>query len=119
MAFCMKCGREVPDLTIECPHCGHDFLRPPQTDTPSGWEYSGLADVVLIVGAVASGMSAVILSLLLLAAIVPVFLHPVPWPSHLQMMGLLCLGACLSLAHCIVFVRVSNLRQSRSVDEEP
>jgi ribosomal protein L40E len=114
MAFCMKCGQEVPDLTIECPHCGQDFLRPPKTNHPEGWEYSGLADIVLMVGAAASGLSAVILSCLLLGAVIPRFIHPVPWPSHLQTVGGLCLGVCLSMAHLVVFLRVSNLSHNRS-----
>ena len=107
MAFCMKCGQEVPDLTIECPHCGHDFLRPPKTDTPGGWEYSTLADLALLMGAVASGLGAFGCVYLICLY---VFFAPVRWSDLWPFLiaGAICFCVCSALL--VVFLRVGNLR---------
>ena len=114
MAFCMQCSREVPDLTIECPHCGHDFLGLPKTGNPGGWEYSGLADIVLLMGAAASGLASVFLSFVLLGSVIGLLGNLNRWQSHLLIVGQLSLGLCMAMANLVVFLRVANLSQSRS-----
>ena len=50
MAYCPKCKGEMTTTAIECPHCGYDFSESPVTDrVPTGFPYSRLSDVALIV----------------------------------------------------------------------
>ncbi len=111
MAFCMRCSREVPDLTVICPHCNHDFLG--EAPIQKGWEYSPTADVLLLVGAAAS----VIVALLLLVMIVGVLsmaVHgPSRWTELLSNVGGLGLGLCSCLANIVVFMRVANLSRDK------
>jgi|GEM_PF-1560529 len=113
MAFCMQCKEEIPALTIVCPHCGYDFL---DRETPSpqrGWEYSGAADMMLLVGAVASALAAAVLGLITVVTFVTTIFNPVSlWNSVWQFLtGLV--GFCLSLANLIVFLRVANLSRDK------
>ena len=108
MAFCMKCGQEVPDLTIECPHCGHDFLRPPKTGNPGGWEYSTLADMALLAGAVASGLGAFGCAYLICLY---VCFAPVPWSDLWPFLIAGTIGFINCLALLVVFLRVGNLER--------
>lgn len=109
MAFCMKCSQEVPDLTIICPHCHHDFLGM-QNAKPEGWEYSSFADLVLLTGAIVSALASIVLGI---ATIVMGFLwlgNINHWQEPIQA-GL---GCSLALANLVVFLRVANLSRDRS-----
>ena len=114
MAFCMKCSQEVLDLTIVCPHCGHDFLGDPNSDLDRGWEYSGVADIVLLIGAAASGLVSAILCFVWLGAVVGLLGELHRWQTHLQTVAMLSLALCMAMANLVVFLRVANLSQSRS-----
>ena len=115
MAFCMKCQKEVALLTIICPHCGHDFLdsEAPNPPARSGWEYSSLADVLLLVGAVASGLAACVLAMMLIGESVMALSYPMQWGEFAWPFAQQCVGFCLCLANMIVFLRVANLSRER------
>lgn len=61
MNLCPHCHQELPLLAITCPHCQHDLLPPTAAPTEAGWEYSGLADLVLMAGAFVTGLAAIVL----------------------------------------------------------
>ena len=44
----------MPDLAVKCPSCGYDF--PPQEvkSENSGWEFSGLSDIILLIGQISA-----------------------------------------------------------------
>jgi hypothetical protein len=106
MAFCLKCGQEVPDLTIECSHCGHDFLESQQANSSGGWEYSTWADLVLLVGAVASGLGAFGCAYLMCLYM---FFAPGHWSDLWQFLLAGAIGCCICTALLVVFLRVGNL----------
>ena len=113
MAFCMKCSQAVPDLTIVCPYCNHDFMGT-QDANLEGWEYSGFADIVLLVGAIVSVLVSVVLGL---ATIVMVFLllgNLSLWQETLWNVVQAGIGCCLALANLVVFLRVADLSRDRS-----
>ncbi len=106
MAFCIKCGQAVPDLTIECPHCGHDCLKPPKANSSGGWEYSPLADLALLLGAVASGLGAFGCAYLICLY---AFFAPGRWSDLGPFLLAGTNGFCLCAALLVVFLRVGNL----------
>ncbi len=113
MAFCLKCRQEVPDLTIVCPHCQHDFLGKP-VENPEGWEYSSIADLALLAGAIVSGLATIVLGL---ATVVMIFLllgNLSRWQEPLWNVIQAGIGCCLALAHLVVFLRVADLSRDRS-----
>ena len=57
MAFCPKCKGEMATTSIECPHCGYDFLESPVTErVPTGFPYSRLSEVALVVASIVAGI---------------------------------------------------------------
>ncbi len=91
--------------TIECPHCGHDFLGAPKTDTPD-WEYSLLADLALLMGAVASGLGAFGCAYLMCLY---AFIAPIRWSDLWPFLIAGAIGFCVCSALLVVFLRVGNL----------
>ena len=113
MAFCTQCKQEVPILTVVCPHCGYDFLDREPPTPEQGWEYSEAADMMLLVGAVASALAAVGSAVLTLMMLMKMLLDPNPFIESLWQLGLSLLGFCLCLANWIVFLRVANLSRDK------
>ena len=61
MAYCPKCKGEMTTTAIECPHCGYNFSESPVTDRiPTGFPYSRLSDVALIVASMVAGFGCVL-----------------------------------------------------------
>ena len=60
MATCPKCRGEMKTLELVCPHCGYDFPPSEPADTEGfrreGIEYSALADVALLISALAAAI---------------------------------------------------------------
>lgn len=64
MAICPECRGDMKTLDLVCPHCGYDF---PPTEKPAtekfrreGIEYSPLADIALLVSALAAAAGCVV-----------------------------------------------------------
>lgn len=57
MSYCPKCSGTMNATDTVCPHCGYDF---PMSPPKKGIEYSRLADVALMFGALAAGLLCVI-----------------------------------------------------------
>ena len=113
MAYCMQCKAEIPILTVVCPHCGYDFLDRETPPPQQGWEYSGAADMLLLVGAVASALAAVGSAGLTLMMLGKMLLDPNPFLESLWQLVLSLLGFCLCMANWIVFQRVANLSRDK------
>jgi hypothetical protein len=68
MAFCPQCKAEMPKTAVVCPSCNYDFPAKDITapDVPSGFAYSAIADIALMVGSVAAGFAAILAAYLTL-----------------------------------------------------
>ncbi len=63
MATCPQCRGEMKTLDLVCPHCGYDF-PPSEPSDPQGLrregiEYSALADIALLISALAAALGCV------------------------------------------------------------
>lgn len=60
MAFCPECKGEMPGTAIACPHCGYDFpdTKSAAANARTGFAYSPLADLALVVSMVAAVLGA-------------------------------------------------------------
>lgn len=60
MAYCPKCKGEMLPTAIECTHCGYDFpsRNSDGRGSQSGFAYSPLADLALIVSMIAASIGA-------------------------------------------------------------
>ena len=113
MAYCMQCKEEIPILTVKCPHCGYDFLDRETPAAEQRWEYSEAADMLLLVGAVASALTAVGTAVLTLMMLGKMLLDPNPFIESLWQLVLSLLGFCLCMANWSVFQRVANLSRDK------
>lgn len=53
MAYCPECQGEIAANAVVCEHCGYDF--PPDLPAPkTGFAYSRLADIALIISMIAA-----------------------------------------------------------------
>ena len=50
MAFCKKCGQEIPDNVAMCPHCGESQNSAPAVDDPGGFGWGLLGFCIPLVG---------------------------------------------------------------------
>lgn len=53
MAYCPECKGEIAPTATVCGHCGYDF-PPDQTASKSGFAYSFVADIALIISMIAA-----------------------------------------------------------------
>ena len=61
MAFCPKCNGTMEVTAVECPHCGYDFAESHQSESePSGFAFSHLADLALIVASLVTAFGCVL-----------------------------------------------------------
>lgn len=103
MAYCLKCKGEMPTTAIECPHCGYDFSESPVTErVPTGFPYSRLSEVALVVASIVAGIGCVLSVLFGLVAL---------WERHDWMTGLVwCPIAFLyQFAMLVVFIRIQRV----------
>ena len=109
MASCPKCSLEIPVLAVECPHCGHDLL-PPEKAVRTGWEYSRVADILLLVGTAASALGALFFAFMTVIFLFGLLGSYVEWSAAAveTLVGSI-LGFSLCMANLIVFLRVANL----------
>jgi len=59
VAKCPKCSSEIDAMATACPDCGWDFPEEPSPPKRTSWAYSKLARLALLVGMVASILSAI------------------------------------------------------------
>jgi hypothetical protein len=111
MAYCTNCSREIPALSVQCSHCGHNFLPPEKPAPGAGWEYSLLADCVLMAGAFASAMGAIACGYF---ACLYLCFSPHYRSDFWESFGFHSLGAVICLALLVVFLRVGNQGRNSS-----
>ena len=102
MAYCPKCAAEMEYRDTVCPQCGYDFpAEPVKSLRRTGIAYSVWADVALMVGGVASGLTCVLDLLVGIALLVQ--------RQYFEALIVCPLVFFLSLAMLVVFLRVQKL----------
>src|SRR4051812_24053878 len=75
MAYCPKCRSPLAPSELVCPNCGYDFPGLPRASDPARegaessrfkdrFEYSRLADIALVISAIAAAVGCVVVVLL-------------------------------------------------------
>lgn len=72
MAYCPQCKGDMTATAIVCPHCGYDFPDTGETSKGprTGFAYSPLADIALIVSMIAAVLGACGAALVTIIALV-------------------------------------------------
>ena len=104
MAFCPECNAQMEQTAIVCPECGYDF--PQQPTEPTGFAFSYLADVALVLASVLSLLASVV-SLLVAVSLFLLILLAGETRYSLALVLSVPLSV-ISFALYVVFVRVQK-----------
>ena len=85
-----------------CPHCGYDWSTQQQSPGGAGWEYSALADIALMVAAVASGLGCI--------ATLIFFLYSIANSHWLQAFVICPLAFLYQFGFVVAFTRIGGMR---------
>lgn len=113
MSHCPSCLQLLPTLAIECPHCHCDLLPPQEEKLSSAWEYSGVADLFLIIATLIASLQSIVCGIgsLYMFVLIPFGSGRLSDRFTVAFLWLLCF--CVSVAMAITFQRVSNLSHDR------
>jgi hypothetical protein len=100
MAVCPKCHAVMGTLDTRCPSCGYDFPDESPRVPRTGFAYSALADVSLIVGSLAAGLGCMAALLYAIGAVA----SGEYWAAFFTAP----IAFFLCFANLVVFIRIQN-----------